>query len=59
MPQKERVLIVEDERDIADLMLLHLKREGCEVEVVDNGEEAMDRIRKNQYSLLVLDWMLP
>lgn len=59
MVRKERVLIVEDEKDIADLMLLHLKREGCEVEVVDNGEEALDRIRKNQYSLLVLDWMLP
>ncbi len=59
MPQKERVLIVEDEKDIADLMLLHLKREGCEVEVVDRGEEALDRIRKNKYSLLILDWMLP
>ena len=59
MVQKEKVLIVEDEKDIADLMLLHLKREGCEVEVVDNGEEALDRIRKNNYSLLVLDWMLP
>lgn len=59
MVQKERVLIVEDEKDIADLMLLHLKREGCEVEVVDNGEEALERIRNHHYSLLVLDWMLP
>jgi len=59
MTKKERVLIVEDEKDIADLMLLHLKREGCEVEVVDNGEEAIDRIQKQKYSLLVLDWMLP
>jgi CheY-like chemotaxis protein len=52
MTKKERVLIVEDEKDIADLMLLHLKREGCEVEVVDNGEEAIDRIQKQKYSLL-------
>jgi two-component system phosphate regulon response regulator PhoB len=59
MLQKEKVLIVEDERDIADLMMLHLKREGCEVEVVDNGEEALQLIARNPYSLLVLDWMLP
>ncbi len=59
MATKERVLIVEDEKDIADLMLLHLKREGCEVEVVDNGEEALVRIQRNRYSLLILDWMLP
>jgi two-component system phosphate regulon response regulator PhoB len=59
MAKKERVLIVEDEKDIADLMLLHLKREGCEVDVVDNGEEALERIQQQKYSLLVLDWMLP
>lgn len=59
MAQKERVLIVEDEKDIADLMVLHLKREGCEVEAVDNGEEALEKIRKSYYSLVVLDWMLP
>ena len=59
MLQKERVLIVEDEKDIAELMQLHLKREGCDVEVVDKGEEALELIRKNKYSLLVLDWMLP
>lgn len=59
MLQKEKVLIVEDEKDIAELMQLHLKREGCEVEVVDNGEEALRLISKNKYSLLVLDWMLP
>lgn len=59
MTKKERVLIVEDEKDIAELMLLHLKREGCEVDVVDNGEEAITRIQNQKYSLLVLDWMLP
>ena len=56
-----RVLIVEDEKDIAELMPLHLKREGHEVSSVDNGEEAIRMLSTgdNPYSLLVLDWMLP
>jgi len=58
-----RVLIVEDEKDIAELMTLHLKREGHEVSTVENGEEAMRMlaapVETGAYELLVLDWMLP
>ncbi len=58
-----RVLIVEDERDIADLMSLHLKREGHEVTTVENGEDALRMLSSGgsskSYQLLVLDWMLP
>ncbi len=54
-----RVLVVEDERDISDLMTLHLKREGHEVTAVENGEEALRKIDGNGFQLLVLDWMLP
>lgn len=56
-----RVLIVEDEKDIADLMSLHLRREGHEVTSVDNGEEAIRMLGASPeaYALLVLDWMLP
>lgn len=56
---KNRVLIVEDEKDIADLMNLHLKREGIEVEVAENGEQAFSALDKSEFSLLILDWMLP
>lgn len=56
---KNNVLIVEDEKDIADLMALHLKREGIEVEVVDNGEQAFQVLEHKHFSLLILDWMLP
>ncbi len=54
-----RVLIVEDEKDISELMSLHLKRDGHEVATVDNGEEALKLLERNAYQLLVLDWMLP
>lgn len=55
-----KVLIVEDEKDISELMALHLKREGHEVSIVDNGEEALRVLGQGQvFQLLVLDWMLP
>lgn len=54
-----RVLIVEDEKDISDLLVLHLKREGLDVDCVDNGEEAVRILGEKKYQLIVLDWMLP
>jgi two-component system phosphate regulon response regulator PhoB len=59
-----RVLIVEDEKDISDLMALHLKREGHEVTGVEDGEEAIRLLTESvgaedPFELLVLDWMLP
>ena len=54
MSTKARVLIIEDERDIADLMTLHLKREGYEVATVDNGEEALKILGESSYQCLVL-----
>lgn len=55
----ERILVVEDEHEIRDLIVLHLKREGLQVDAVASAEEALPLIEKNRYSLLALDWMLP
>jgi two-component system phosphate regulon response regulator PhoB len=58
----KRVLVVEDERDVRDLMGLHLNREGLEVVSVENGEEGLRLLtdsRSRCFDLLVLDWMLP
>lgn len=57
--KKCRILVVEDENDIRDLIVLHLSREGHYVESCSNGAEALQRIHENKYDLLVLDWMLP
>lgn len=57
--KKNRVLVVEDENDIRELIVLHLSREGHEVESCGNGQEALNLLEKNEYDLLVLDWMLP
>jgi two-component system phosphate regulon response regulator PhoB len=55
---KKRILVVEDEMDIRDLMVLHLNREAYQVEAVADGEAGMKKIHE-AFDLLVLDWMLP
>lgn len=59
MSQRAKILVVEDEKDIAELISLHLKREGHDVVTVDNGEEALRLLGADVYHIVVLDWMLP
>ncbi len=54
-----RVLVVEDEPDIAALIAYQLTREGFRVETAGNGPEALDAIGKEIPDLVVLDRMLP
>jgi len=54
-----RVLIVEDERDIRDLVLFHLEREGFQVSSASSGEEALRQVRHVSPDLVLLDLMLP
>src|SRR5215510_12194031 len=54
-----RILIVEDEPDIALGLQLDLRDEGYEVEVIGDGEEASRRAREPGWDLIVLDVMLP
>ena len=54
-----RILIVEDEPDIAAALQEDLRLEGHEVEVVGDGEAALERARSDPFDLFVLDVMLP
>jgi phosphate regulon transcriptional regulator PhoB len=56
---KRRVLIVEDEPDIRDLLAFHLEREGFQVVQARTGAEALRQIRAAPPDLVVLDLMLP
>jgi two-component system phosphate regulon response regulator PhoB len=56
---KKRILIIEDERDLADLVALRLRREGYEVDVALNGAEGLARIRSEPPDLAIVDIMLP
>lgn len=57
--KKSRILVVEDENDIRELIVLHLSREGHEVEACGDGHEGARMLAENDYDLALLDWMLP
>jgi len=54
-----RILIVEDESNIARGLLFNLKAEGHEVSVTGDGESALDSLRREPFDAVVLDVMLP
>jgi DNA-binding response OmpR family regulator len=56
-----RILVVEDEQHLADGLRFNLEAEHYDVDVVDNGEEALQRLtaEPSRYDLVVLDVMLP
>jgi two-component system phosphate regulon response regulator PhoB len=56
---KERILVVEDEEDILELIRYNLSREGYQVVCVTTGEEALETIRSAAIDIIVLDLMLP
>lgn len=59
MTTPTRVLVVEDEPHIRELVCLHLGHEGYTCEGVDDGTAALERTEKERYDLLVLDVMIP
>ena len=55
----EKILVVEDEPDILDLVSYNLKQAGFDVVPVETGEEALDVAARESLALVVLDLMLP
>lgn len=53
------ILIIEDEKKIVDILKIGLKGQRYSVDVAYDGEEGLDRALKNDYSLILLDIMLP
>ncbi len=54
-----KVLIVEDESQVAKLIELELNYEGYQVEIAKNGKEALEKVEKFKPDLVILDWILP
>lgn len=59
MSTKLKILIVEDEKDIRDLVQLHLEKAGFETSLARDGQEAFRKIQSSKPDLIVLDLMLP
>jgi len=56
---KKRILVIEDEISIAELLTLVFTREGYEVSTCQNGREAIAMMKKIHPHLVILDIMLP
>jgi two-component system, OmpR family, phosphate regulon response regulator PhoB len=54
-----RILVVEDEADLAELVVFNLRQAGHDVVSVQEGQRALDEIRRHRPDLVVLDIMLP
>ena len=59
MPERNKILLVEDDPHLAKGLRFNLEREGYEVSLVDNGVSALDLLREDDFDLLILDLMLP
>ena len=56
---KETILVVDDEKEIRDLIAIYLKNEGYEVLQAENGEEGLEILKNQEIHLIVLDIMMP
>ena len=56
---KEKILIIEDEKDIVKMLDYNLKKEGFKALSANNGEDGLDIARKENPDLILLDLMLP
>ena len=59
MERPTRILVVEDDPNVADVVTRYLERDGCVVEAVGDGRLAVDRALADPPDLVVLDLMLP
>jgi len=56
---KQKILVVDDEPDIVELIAYNLKREGYQVYTASNGQEAVSTAKKTMPDLIILDVMMP
>ena len=55
----KRILIVEDEKNLARFVSLELQHEGYDVVTADNGREGLEMALEKDFDLILLDLMLP
>ena len=59
LKKKRRVLVVEDQRDLADMLVYNLERAGYDAAAAYDGRAAWDSINRSRPDLVLLDLMLP
>lgn len=58
-PASAKILVVEDDPDIRDLIVLHLRREGLQPVSASDSIQAFRLLKEQSFQLAILDWMLP
>ena len=59
MAVKQKIMIVDDDSSIAELISLYLVKECFDTLIVEDGEEALDKFSSYEPNLILLDLMLP
>ena len=59
MAAKQKILIVDDDNNIAELISLYLTKECFDTKIVNDGEEALTAFEQYNPNLILLDLMLP
>ena len=59
MDEKKKILIVEDEKDISEILAYNIYRQGYEVETAYDGEDGLSKALSGNFDLILLDVMLP
>ena len=57
--EKNTVLVVDDEKDIRDVIEIYLMNEGINVITACDGIEAIEKLKTNKIDLIILDVMMP
>lgn len=59
MENKPKILIVDDEENICELVRLYIEKEGFDAIIANDGQEAVAKFNKEKPDLILLDIMLP
>ncbi len=58
-PKGKRILILEDEKAIANVLKIKLNSQGFDVDIVSNGIEGIEFLKSNRYDLVLTDLVMP
>ena len=59
MEKESRILVVDDDKNICELIRLYLQKEGYTVEIANDGLAALEKFSQNPPAAVILDFMLP
>lgn len=59
MAEKSKILVIDDEKRMCDSIKVLLSNIGYEVDTAENGRTGIDRLKSNQYGLVITDLMMP